>query len=164
MFSYATLYENGKRWRRENLHEGYRYAAATNQFSNRCGTLTTPTPVFFVVLRGKYRGYYRLCAVYFSLPYYHPTFHLSAPCALQSANTRLYLSKGQAHNELAPLSFGSSDGEQSVHRFIPRFHYRWRHFYNPPAHPRRGQNTSFLRLRPKSHAHDSVYRFAKRPP
>ena len=76
---------------------------------------------FFVVLRGKYRGYYRLCAVYFSLPYYHPTFHLSAPCALQSANTRLYLSKGQAHNELAPLSFGSSDGEQSVHRFIPRF-------------------------------------------
>ena len=87
-----------------------------------------------------------MCAVYFSLPYYHPTFHLSAPCALQSANTRLYLSKGQAHNELAPLSFGSSDGEQSVHRFIPRFHYRWRHFYNPPAHPRRGQNTSFLRL------------------
>ena len=119
---------------------------------------------FFVVLRGKYRGYYRLCAVYFSLPYYHPTFHLSAPCALQSANTRLYLSKGQAHNELAPLSFGSSDGEQFVHRFIPRFHYRRRHFYNPPAHPRRGQNTSFLHLRPKSHAHDSVYRFAKRPP
>lgn len=86
----------------------------------------------------------------FSLPYYHPTFHLSAPCALQSANTRLYLSKGQAHNELAPLSFGSSDGEQSVHRFIPRFHYRWRHFYNPPAHPRRGQNTSFCVCDPKA--------------
>lgn len=91
-----------------------------------------------------------MCAVYFSLPYYHPTFHLSAPCALQSANTRLYLSKGQAHDELAPLSFGSSDGEQSVHRFIPRFHYRWRHFYNPPAHPRRGQNTSFCVCDPKA--------------
>lgn len=48
MFSYATLYENGVKWRRENLHEGYRYAAATNQFSNRCGTLTTPTPVFLL--------------------------------------------------------------------------------------------------------------------
>lgn len=124
----------------------------------------TPTPVFLLSF-GANIGDIIACALFVFLCHITTLyFTYPAPCALQSVNTRLYLSKGQAHNELAPLSFGRSDGEQSVHRFIPRFHYRWRHFYNPPAHPRRGQNTSFLHLRPKSHAHDSVYRFAKRPP